>query len=341
MLQAGRNIITAGDTLQKIGVEQLYHALRNPKPEIQNKLNQLRVVRNIDPKQYAVLKKQLPYFVCGIFNPNIRRTENFAYASYFILDIDHISDKGMSLDELRKVLEADSRVMLSFISPSQDGLKLLFRLQERCYDAGIFSLFYKLFLTDFSKQYSLDQVADTRTSDVTRACFISADTQAYFKPDADSVNLDAYIERDNAHALFGEKKSFEREEKQLEKEAKASQPEKTDVDSDVISQIKEILKNAPARKARPAPFIPEQLNEIMFDLQAYITQAGVVIQEIININYGKKIKCLIGKKMGEVNIFYGKRGFTVVQSPRTGTSAEINELIADLIDSYILTNMTS
>lgn len=56
MLQAGKNITTAGDTLQKVPVEYLYNAIKKPKPDVANRIKQLRIVRNIDTKQYAMLK---------------------------------------------------------------------------------------------------------------------------------------------------------------------------------------------------------------------------------------------------------------------------------------------
>ena len=59
MLQAGRNITMAGDPLQKVKVEYLYNAIKNPKPDVANRIKQLRIVKNIDTKQYAILKKQL------------------------------------------------------------------------------------------------------------------------------------------------------------------------------------------------------------------------------------------------------------------------------------------
>ena len=238
MVQAGKNISVAGDELQKIQVEYLFHVIRNPNIEIQNKIKQLRIVRNIDSKQYSFLKRQLPYFVCGQFNPNIRRTDNFAYTSYFVIDIDHLSDKGIGIKELRTKLESDDRVFLSFISPSEDGLKVMFKLEERCYDAGLYSLFYKYFISDFSKRYDLEQVADSRTCDVTRACFISYDPDVYFNPNATSVNINAYVDLNNPSELFDAKRKFESEEEELVKNNSGNKEQKEDVDSEIINQIK-------------------------------------------------------------------------------------------------------
>lgn len=334
MIQVGNSITTAGDPLQKMNVEQLYHSLKNPKQEIINKIRQLRLVKNIDLKQYAQLKKQLPYFVCGIFNPNIRRIENFAFCEYFVIDIDHITEKGFDIVRLREKLEADSRLLLSFVSPGEDGLKIVFRLSDRCYDAGIFSLFYKAFLNDFSAKYGLEQVADTRTSDVSRACFISYDPNVYYNPDADKVDLNVYIDTENSFNLFREKKELTQSDKKITTD---TQSDRTDVDGDVVLKIKQILQTSPPKPQKSEAYVPEQLNEIMNDLQNYISETGVIVKDIINISYGKKIKALIGLKEAEVNLFYGKRGFSVVQSPRTGTSKEMNELLSGLIDSFLQT----
>ena len=69
MLLIGTNITSSADTLKKIPVDNLYYCLRNPKPEISAKIRQLRIVRHLDPKHYAALKRMLPYVVCGMFNP--------------------------------------------------------------------------------------------------------------------------------------------------------------------------------------------------------------------------------------------------------------------------------
>ncbi len=338
MIQVGKSITMPGDTLQKTNVEYLYHAIRNPKNEILNKIRHLRIVKSLDDRQYAQLKKRLPYFVCGIFNPNVRRTENFAYTTYFVIDIDHVSEKGISMETMRRKIEADERVLVSFLSPGEDGLKVMFKLKERCYDAGIFSLFYKKFLYDFSRQHHLDQVIDRSTSDVTRACFISYDPDIYYNSQAKEVEIKTYIDTGNAYEMFREKATAEKMEREHARSQQEGQPPRSDVDANIINQVKSILKTAPPKKEKPPVYVPEELNEIMSELQDYIVNAGVVIREVKAIQYGKKIKALFGKKEAEVNLFYGKRGFTVVQSPRTGTTQEMNQLLADLVEAFLAIN---
>lgn len=334
MISIGANITNSAEPLHKVTVKYLHDSLRNPRPEIASAIRQLRVAREIDGKQYSLLKRRLPYIVCGMFNPPYRRTENFAYTEYFIIDIDHLSEKGFSIPELRARIEKDERVLLSFLSPGEDGLKVFFRLKERCYDSGLYPVFYKAFLAQFSQQYDLQQVVDTRTSDVARACFISVDPDAYYNPEALAIDMAAFADLDNPFALFEQKRKQEKEAKANEASSAPKERGASDPDQEAMDRIKQLL-NPKAKKERPPVFVPHELDEMMSVLKPYIEQAGVVVTEVVNIQYGKKIRFKMGMKQAEVNLFYGKRGFSVVQSPRTGTNADLNQLMADLITGFI------
>lgn len=337
MLLTGTNITSSVDLLKKIPVEYLYHSLRNPKPDINAKIRQLRIVKRLDTKQYATLKRMLPYVVCGMFTPLYRRTENFAYIEYFIVDIDHLSDKGMNISEVRKRIEQDERTVLCFLSPGEDGLKVLFRLKERCYDAGLYSIFYKAFVRQFSIDYQLEQVVDTRTCDVSRACFISVDPNVFYVPNAMLVDINAYLDLSDTTSLMDMKSTFTKEEKKQSKEQKKASTNDTTPDADVLTHIKEILYpggKKPAKEKVPV-YVPERLNEMMVDMRTYIEKTGVTLYEVINIQYGKKLRMRIGIREAEINLFYGKRGFSVVQSPRSGTSSEFNLLAAELVEAFL------
>lgn len=341
MILFGKKITSTDDPLVKVPVEKIYYALRNPKSETTAHIRQLRIVRNIDKKRYSLLKRQLPYLVCGIFSPPFRRSENFAYIEYFILDIDHISDKNISLSDLRSRVEKDSRVVLSFVSPSEDGLKIMFRLSEKCYDRGMFTLFYKIFARQFAPQYGIEQVIDAQTCDVTRACFVSIDPEAYYNPQAETVDIKHFLPNDDVSSLFDLKRKIEHEEKEEQAKTTAvAEPEpKTDVDAEVISNIKAILNPNSVRKKEKQVFVPEQLNEIIAELQSFIEDTGITVTEIINISYGKKIRMRLRMRQAEVNLFYGKRGFSAVKSPRTGTDDELNEMMLQLIMAFINTRL--
>ena len=70
-------------------------------------------------------------------------------------------------------------------------------------------------------------------------------------------------------------------------------------------------------------------------LKQHLEQTGLLVTEIVNIQYAKKVKVRMGMKEAEVNLFYGKRGFSVVISPRRGTNEELNKLVAQLIEQFV------
>ncbi len=336
MISFGKNIRSTDDKLGKVPVRTVFDSIRNPKPHIAALLSQLRVVRQLAPAQYAKIKTQLPYLVCAMFDPPVRRTENFAYTQYFIIDIDHISSKGIVMEDLRKKLENDPRTMLYFASPGGDGLKVMMKLAERCYDAGLYKTFYKTFVMKFSAQYQLEQVVDTHTCDVARACFISADSLAFFNPEPEPVDVSSFINPDeNPQLAFDIKHEADKAAKEGDKAAeKKRAPEP---DASILKSIREKLdpriKDKPEKKAA---YVPEELKEIMDALREYITEKGIAVDQIIGIQYGQKIRCHVGVRKAEVNLFYGKHGFSIVQSPRTGTDGESNELLADTVRSFLV-----
>ncbi len=338
MFSVGSNVRNNSEPLKKVTPEYLFNALRSPKPEFLSRIRQLRIVRQINESQYVQLKQQLPYFVCASFNPPFRNTKNFAFTEYFIMDIDHICEKGLILDDLRRKIESDSRTMMYFLSPGEDGLKVIMKIKDRCYDAGVYSVFYKKFVYEFSLQYDLQQVLDIRTSDVTRACFMSVDSSAYYNPDAEPVDMAEIIDMEDSSVLLRQKKEVEESMSALTDIADSSSNavEIREPDDDAMERIRGLLnmKTKKVSVERPV-FVPAILDTIQGELNDYVSDIGFMISEIINIQYGKKIRAKLGLKMAEVNLFYGKRGFSVVVSPKTGTDGTLNILLADTVRAFI------
>lgn len=338
MFSVGSNVRNNSEPLKKVTPEYLFNALRSPKPEFLSRIRQLRIVRQINESQYVQLKQQLPYFVCASFDPPFRNTKNFAFTEYFIMDIDHICEKGLILDDLRRKIESDSRTMMCFLSPGEDGLKVIMKIKDRCYDAGVYSVFYKKFVYEFSLQYDLQQVLDIRTSDVTRACFMSVDSSAYYNPDAEPVDMAEIIDMEDSSVLLRQKKEVEESISALTDMADSSSNavEIRVPDDDAMERIRGLLnmKTKKVSVERPV-FVPAILDTIQGELNDYVSDIGFMISEIINIQYGKKIRAKLGLKMAEVNLFYGKRGFSVVVSPKTGTDGTLNILLADTVRAFI------
>lgn len=335
MLQAGKSITQINDPLVKIQPEQLYYAVKNPKPEILAAIRQLRMVRAIDENRYRQLKKQLPYITCGIFNPPYRRTENFGWISHFIVDIDHVSEKGLSMQSLREKLCTDLRVKILFNSPGEDGLKLLFQLTDKCYDTAQYSIFYKLFVRSFSVQYHLEQVTDFRTSDAARACFISFDPEAYFNPEAEPVNLKALVDLENPFGMSELKREIQEEEKQMKLDRPETTVKVVDPNADALAMIKARLNPSRKPEREKLIYVPEEIENIVANVIVQMETFNISTKNVVNINYGKKFIFLLENREAEINVFYGKKGFSIVQSPRRGTNPELNEITARILGEML------
>ncbi|MDD3722737.1 MAG: CRISPR-associated primase-polymerase type B [Lutibacter sp.] len=337
MLQSGKNITHADDQLFTISVDYFINAVRNPKEEIKTHIRQLRMLQSLDVKKYSLLKRQLPYIVSAIFKPAFRRKSNFAHISYFILDLDHLAEKGLVINNLRTKLVNDKRVLAVFESPGGDGLKIMFKLREKCYDEVKYSLFYKLFSRNFADEYKMQQVVDTVTSDVTRACFISHDPDVYYNSNAETINIDDFINFDDLYAV----KQIEREIKVAEMEQEKEQTEQeevtkaTTISSDLLNDIKRKLNPNVRLKPQKNIVVPEILEDIMPAISDLFSEKGIKIINVTGINYGKKMNFELGGKQAEINLFYGQRGYSVVKSPKNGMNEELNDICHRILCEFL------
>lgn len=330
MLMAGKNITQSNDPLVKVTPEYLYHAVKKPKPDIESAIRTLRQVKSLDEKRYQVLKRELPYIVTSVFYPAGRRTENFAWTNHFMADIDHLSIKETTPESLKQKLMADTRVLIMFTSPGNDGLKILFRLNEKIFDHARYSWFYKAFIADFSKQYNLQQLVDKRTSDVTRACFVSFDPDAFYNENAEPVDPENHISFEN-HIEFRDRKNEIEEEQNAIREVSPQHPEKTEIEADALEKIKATLNPRLHEKLKKQIFVPNEAEEMVEHVVAQLAEKQIVTTEVTNIHYGKKFRLALGNRLAEINLFYGKRGYTAVISPRNGTNSELNQVCWQLI----------
>jgi len=337
MISLGRNIRQVNDPLEKMQVKSLASRIKNPKQEFIDYIQQLRNVITIDVKRYRELKTRLPYVVAATFNPKFRKIDNFAQTSYFILDIDHLSEKEIDINQMAIKLAADPRVLLLFRSPSNDGLKVFFKTSEPFYDAGKYSLFYKVFATAFAREYSIDQVIDKRTSDVSRACFVSYDPDVYFNENAEKIQVSKYIDFNDelqVNAIEKEQKDIERESKPV---VSATDIQKQDIDKEIITAIRERLNPKLVKQKEKRIIEPEELSGISSEIVKKLKEYGFEIEDVVTINYGKQFRLKISHLRAEVNVFYGKKGFSVVRSSKSGINEELTDAAHDIIYTYLNT----
>ena len=337
MISYGQNIRQAGDKLNKVKLNQIANRIRKPKPEMRSFIDQLRTVASIDAKQYRNLKVQLPYFVAAIFNPPFRKIENFAYAEYFILDIDHLSDKEISIENLMQRFSKDTRIVLAFRSPSNDGIKVFFKFSEKVYDSGKYAMFYKAFAKKFAMDYSLQQYIDKRTSDVSRACFYSYDEEAIYNSDAETINMGSVINFDNELEILEIQQDIKAYAKDQQKPDDL-QDMKQVLPKNILDGIREKLNPKIKERKEKKIIVPKELEEVLEEIKTAMAEHDIETKEIRNINYGKQFKFGVKHLWAEINLFYGKRGYSIVISNKSGSDEELGEITNKIICEILYGN---
>ena len=152
-----------------VSVEQVYEWIKSDEYLLQ--IEQIRSIS--DKKPQSELKSKLDYVTfSGIFSKrNIKGiNEN---SNLICLDFDSIE----SLEMVCKRIYNDKYLVLGFISPSGKGLKLVIQV-----DNTDISLSWNQLSEYFHTQYGI--LADKSGKDISRACFLSHDPNAYFNPNA-------------------------------------------------------------------------------------------------------------------------------------------------------------
>jgi hypothetical protein len=77
--------------------------------------------------------------------------------------------------------------------------------------------------------------------------------------------------------------------------------------------------------------VPNEAEEMVEKVVAFLAEKQIVTTEVTSIHYGKKFKFALGSRLAEINLHYGKRGYTAVISPRNGTNSDLNQVCWQLI----------
>jgi len=341
MIQVGKNITQPNDMLQAVSIERIYKGLLNPNSDLAKQLVLLRQLQTIDPNQYRKQKTNLPYLVCGQFHPNFRKKENFACTEYFILDLDHLHQFELDIEELKNKLKKEEEILLLFNSPSNDGLKVVFKLATKITDSAYYSMFYKLFAAHFANKFQLQGVVDLKTSDVSRCCFMSYDPTAYYYPEARLVDASLYMQNEDINALDFLKNEVSKSEKEAKVAFNAAEifsfpTSKTTVTDTILQEIK--LRMNPNIRLKPVKnyYQPEELDNVLEGLKQYLKEHLIEVGSIQPISYGKQILLIAKTKKAEINLFFGKKGFTVVKTTKTGTCPDLAALAHTIISQYFV-----
>ncbi|GCD77312.1 hypothetical protein JCM31826_07940 [Thermaurantimonas aggregans] len=328
----GRSVMALNEPLEKITLHQILHLIRQPDQSFINQILNLRRIRALDPRIYSEKKRQLPFFTTSLFNPPYRRKENFVNTQFFIIDFDHVSDHPEQLQQIKSQFFQHPTVKAIFMSPGADGLKLIFELAEPLSDAPLYAAFYKIFATRFATEHQAMQWLDRATHDVSRATFLSYDPDLLSRSDNEKIDIFSFIPPDD---LFAIRHEVSQAEKILSETTAPSAHQANDPAPDILQQIKAKL-NPNARSLREKNYyVPPEVDEHKEAIVNFFNQNQIEVLEILPINFGRKFVLRAGNLRAEINLFYGKKGFSVVPTPKTGTNTELNNLCRQLLEQYL------
>jgi hypothetical protein len=177
-------IVSYADTVsitkfKKVTLTDVFEAIKGNE-ELKKKIDLIRTIKD-DKKRQEKKFEILPYFVIGEFSDNTRKNTNLISTQYMIFDYDHL---GRKLKSTRKKFIEDPRVNFIFTSPSGDGLKVGYKLDNPITDFETFSAIYKY----YAKQLGLElgEKAD-KTSAASNPCYFSIDEYIHTNPNSQAL----------------------------------------------------------------------------------------------------------------------------------------------------------
>lgn len=319
IVNIGFDCKSKGHLLQSKDLSDVYRWIQSKEDvALYEQTKQLRSVLKYSKERYREMKTRLPFFCCSMFDPANRSIQNFKRANGLILDYDF----GESVpDELIRTLKMEPRIALGYVSPSNQGLKLVFKFTQPLEDACNYTNLYKSFSRSFSIEYDLMNQIDTKNCDVSRISFMCHDSNAWYNEFPVEIEPREWMDLQNEI---------------IQNVDESEQEDGNSIDPQAYREILRILKSkprisTPERKLEPIIEIKlPELTEMYF-------QYGIELLKTEAIQYGVKLKLQKGKDTGEINIYHGKRGFQVVVSPRRGTNDDLNavsRLIAEEVLKY-------
>jgi len=310
MVSHGKNCKSTEEDLSLIALRELVDMIRDINSELVKETKFLRTVIKYSKERYRAMKTRLSFVSMSVFNPRRRKYEHFESAQGWIIDID--SEMALDQDLIRK-MRSDQRVAISFISPNGNGLKLIFVFSQPYTNKERYSEAYKAFSHEFGLEYNVLNHIDFRNSDVSRICFICHDANCYYNENAIPIEPEQY----EAELLITEPDM--RPDKKVEI-----------IPADTYRQILEKLGKR-ARLPRERPYVPEELLKKQELIRQLLAEQEIEVITIEEIQYGLKVEAKHGNDLGEILIYYGRKGFRLLTSPQKGYNPALSEAMRQIL----------
>lgn len=315
ILSYGLNCKKNDEKLIGISLDDLIKMIREDQI-IAEQTSLLRTIYKVDKERYRHMKTRLPYFSCSTFDQGSRGFDRFEYACGWVLDID--ADKPLPQTLIENVRN-DTRVRLSYLSPNSYGLKLLFLFDTPYTDKVNYAKAYKSFATEFGVKYGISELIDKKNCDVSRICFICHDQHLTLNSLSETIDVNSY-----SPTIF----HISQQTPQTELSS--------GIDSDIYKTILHRLGTKP-KIVHTDPYTPHQLLAMIDPITTLLASNQIIVHEHEKVQYGIKFKAQLGSDIGEVIVYQGKKGCTVVTSARKGLHHPLNDVMKQIIEYYLMT----
>jgi hypothetical protein len=157
-------------------VRQVIELIRSPL--YQQRTSTLRSIAD-EAENTKLKKREFCYATwSGLFHPNRADASLVSHSGLICSDLDHL---GPRLQEIRECIINDPATVLCFISPSGDGLKVLYEIDPNEFTQG---QHYEAIRARLTALYGIPtKDVDKSCKDVSRACFLPCDPTIYVNPD--------------------------------------------------------------------------------------------------------------------------------------------------------------
>lgn len=124
-----------------------------------------------------------------------RKKDNMVeYTGVVVLDIDNLTKEQIT--RLKPIIIKISHTLMCFISPSGMGLKIVVVTDNK--DPNQHKACYQQVINYYKQHLNVE--FDEQTNDITRLCYVSDDSEAYFNPNAEIFNCGSEVSDQSAHS---------------------------------------------------------------------------------------------------------------------------------------------
>lgn len=314
MLTFGSNCKKADQALQTILLEELYQYIVESPQGLIEFCNTLRSVLRYSKDRYRELKTNLPFFCASHFDPPFRKMQNFVRAVGLIIDI----DQNQKIEDVQiNKLKQDSRIALGYISPSGKGIKLLFLFDEPVENIDSYSMVYRRFSAEFAAQYHLMDKLCQRNSDVSRISFLCNDEGAWMRSDYIPVIWRDYVDA-NIQALT----------------SGPTEKNENKISDRTYQLILEKLGSRPRPTRNVIPMMPE-IESVMDEIRKALATYQINVDAAEGIQHGVKLMLSANNDKAEINIYYGKKGYSTVMTAKRNTNVKLGQVAKHIVESTL------